>query len=235
MSDPTEYTLLMASLPRHGSLFTAKRPPINRIKLEARLRALRPEHREILLLVEDAVMWYRLPLGLEDEDIVARGRRALSAIESETLRLIVRDRLELRTCLAALRRRQAGERAPPRGTAWGFGRWVGQMTRHWRERSFRLERVLPWLREADRLMREGETLALERLLLELLWRGLGRHAGEHEFDFEAVVIYRLRWQLIDRWTRYSAAAARERFAEMTQEALGAYAAMPLEEARWPGA
>ena len=220
MGDPNQYTMLMASLPYHGALFAAKRTPINRIKLDARLRVLAPEHRRILDLIEDTLLWYRLPLGLEEAEILARDRKAMAEIESETLRQVIRDRLELRTCMAALRRRFAGEAAAPAGRDWGYGRWLNHIARNWSEPGFRLEGAFPWLREADRLLRDGDTLGLERLVLAALWQSLGRHTAAHEFDFEAVVIYVLRWNVIDRWTRYDSAAAVRRFTGLVESALG---------------
>ena len=223
MSDPNEYTMLIASLPHHGSLFAAKRTPINRVKLESRLRVLKPEDRETLDLVVNALLWFALPLGLEEAKIVARGREAMARMENETLRQIILDRLEIRTCVAALRRRHSGETSPPTDRTWGYGRWLNHIVRNWSEPSFRLDGVFPWLREADRLMRDGDTLGLERLLLETVWTNLGRYAAEHEFDFEAVVIYVLRWSVIARWTLYNGEEASQRFAELVDSALGEHA------------
>ena len=196
---------------------------MNRVKLEARLRVLNPEHREILDLVVKALLWFFLPLGLKEEEIIARGRKAMAQIENETLRKIILERLETRTCMAALRRRHSGQTSPPTGRDWGYGRWLNHMARNWSEPSFRLDGVFPWLREADRLMRDGDTLGLERLVLETVWRSLGRHASEHEFDFEAVVIYVLRWSVVARWTLYNGEAASKRFAELVDSALGEHA------------
>lgn len=225
MSDPNEYTMLLASLPHHRALFGATRPPLNRVKLESRLRVLTPEHRQTLDLVVSTLLWLSLPLGMQDAAIVARDKAAMAALENETLRRLVLDRLEMRTCVAALRRRHAGQSSPPATRDWGYGRWVGHIMRHWSEPGFRLEGVFPWLREADRLMRAGDSLGLERLLLEALWKNLGRYAAEHEFDFEAVVIYVLRWSVIDRWTRYDGEAASRRFGALVDSALGEHAAL----------
>ena len=223
MSDPNEYTMLMASLPHHGSLFAAKRPPLNRVKLEGRLRILKPEDRDTLDLVVNALLWFALPLGLKEAKIVARGREAMARIENETLRQVILDRLEIRTCVAALRRRHSGQTSSPTGRNWGYGRWLNHIERNWSDPSFRLDGVFPWLREADRLMRDGDTLGLERLLFEIVWKNLGRYAAKHEFDFEAVVIYVLRWNVIARWTLYNGEAASQRFAELVDSALGEYA------------
>lgn len=220
MSDPNEYTMLMASLPHHSSLFAAKRTPINRVKLESRLKVLRPEHRQNLDLVVNALFWFALPLGMKEGEIIARGREAMDRIENETLREVILNRLEIRTCVAALRRRHSGQTSPPAGRDWGYGRWLNHIARNWSEPSFRLDGVFPWLREADRLMRDNDTLGLERLLLETVWRNLGRYAAEHEFDFEAVVIYILRWTVVARWTLYNSEAASRRFAGLVETALG---------------
>ncbi|MGI9413141.1 MAG: hypothetical protein ACR2PM_05705, partial [Hyphomicrobiales bacterium] len=163
-----------------------------------------------------------------ERDVIDRGRTALSRIDNETLQVIVRDRLELRTCVAALRRRMRGDGPPPPETPWGFGRWVGHISRNWTEPGFRLDGVFPWLREADRLMREDDTIALERLILEQSYMRLRRQAGEHEFDFEAVVIYVLKWNIVDRWGRYNAEAAARRFDDLTRAGLGAYATLSFE-------
>lgn len=237
MSDPNAYTMLMASLPLHGALFAAKQTPLSRLKLERRLRVLTPEDRESLRLVEDLLRWDRLSMALSEAGFVARARKTMALIENETLRGIIRDRLELRTCVAALRRRRRGEGPPRPGTSrdgassdgtWGYSRWLGHIARNWREPAFRLEGVFPWLREAERLLRQGDARHLERLLLEQVWINLGRAANDHLFDFEAVVIYVLRWNVIERWTTHDGEAAKARFAALVDATLGEHARL-LEE------
>ncbi len=160
MSDPNAYVMLIAGLPRPEALFQAKRPPLSRLKLQRRLRVLTPEDAAILQRIQQAITWDNMPITLTDEQIVARVRATLEAIDNETLRLIIRDRLEIRTCMAALRRRHRGESTPPTGKAWGYGRWLRQIARNWSETTFRLDHVFPWLREADKLLKAGETLAV---------------------------------------------------------------------------
>ena len=79
MSDLDEYTMLIASLPHHGPLFAAKRTPINRVKLERRLKILRPDHYESLTFVVNALLWYALPLGLQETGAPPPRRRNLAA------------------------------------------------------------------------------------------------------------------------------------------------------------
>lgn len=228
MSDPDDYVMLMSSLPSPEGLFLSKQPPLSRLKLDQRLLALKPEDAKTLRLVEDVLQWHRLPMSITEEGVLARVRKALDEIGNEVLQQIIHDRLELRSCVAALRRRHRGEAPPASGTRWSFGRWQQHMARNWTEAAFKLDRVFPWLREADRLMKQADVMALERLLLQQAWRKLVRLSGEHEFDFEAVVIYVLKWNIIDRWGRYNGEAAVRRFDEMTEAGLGRHANLAVE-------
>ena len=231
MSDPNAYVMLISGLPRPEALFRSKRPPLSRLKLDRRLRVLAPEDAELLKRVEQVLNWATLPITLTEEQIVARARAAMQSIDNETVRLIIRDQLEIRTCMAALRHRHRGEQAPAAGRVWGYGRWLAHIARNWSETSFRLDTVFPWLREAARLLKAGDSLALQRLLLEQAWKNVGRQAGEHEFDFEAVVIYVLKWDIVDRWVRYNGEEAAKRFEELTRAGLGDYAALFERELR----
>ena len=56
-------------------------------------------------------------------------------------------------------------------------------------------------------------------MLEAAWAAGERHLALHDFDFEAVVYYVLRWSLVDRWSRYDAEAAAVRFAELLDAAI----------------
>ena len=63
-----EYVTLMASLPALGPMLVARHAPINRVRLEARLKQLRPEHLAELTTVAELLAWSRLPLtGTDDE------------------------------------------------------------------------------------------------------------------------------------------------------------------------
>lgn len=223
MGDANAYVMLITGLPRPEALFRAKRPPLSRLKLNRRLRVLAPDDAETLERVEQISTWASMPMSMTDAQFVASVRAAMQTINNETLRLIVRDRLEIRTCIAALRRRLRGEGRPSPNNVWGYGRWREHIRRNWSETSFRLDNVFPWLREADRLLRAGDSLAMQRLLLDLVWKNVNRHVGEHEFDFEAVVIYVLKWDIVDRWVRHDSGLATERCDELSESGLGEFA------------
>ncbi len=227
-TDPDAYVTLIASLPSREELFVAKQAPLSRLKLDQRLRVLSDEDSAVLKMIEEALNWRSLSMKVTEKDVINRSRRVLQNVDNETLQQIVRDRLEIRTCVAALRRRAQGQGAPAKETPWGFGRWVDHIARNWTEPTFRLDGVFPWLREANRLMRAGDTIALERLVLEESDKRLRRLSGEHLFDFEAVVIYVLQWSMVDRWSRYNAEVAVRRFDDLTEAGLGRFASLSFE-------
>ncbi len=225
MARAPRYYMLMASLPPLPYLFTSAQTPISRIRLEQRLGMLEPEDQAELLEIEDLMRWDRLPLDITDVEIIASANELIPRIRSETLREIATWRLEVRTIVAGLRRRAMGKAPPTPGERWGYGRWVRHIEQKWSASDFGLGGIMPWVTEFSRLIDEGDTLAFERQLLDLVWRSTGRLADRHFFDFEAVALYVLRWDIIARWVAYNGEHARERFGRLVNEGLGEHAGL----------
>ena len=180
-----------------------------------------PEDAAQLDRVESALRWGRVTHFDSNETVCSRATTIMGEIDNPFLRDIIQDRLELRTVVAALRRRRQGGPAPEPLERWGFGRWTDQIRRNWTDPVFRLERVFPWAAEAGRLLDAEDWLELDKLLLRQVWQDLGRRGEGHHFDFEAVVIYVLKWSLVDRWTGYDAAKASTRFNGLVERAMTA--------------
>lgn len=229
MAGSDRYAMLLASLPYHGPLFGAKQTPLSRIRLNQRLALLDPIEARCLQDARRLIEWAQQEPGMTDAAAVMRARQLIDDIASPFVRDLVTWRLEMRTLIAALRRRRRGERAP-RGRHWGFGRWVGRIAQHWSEPGFGLEPAFPWLPEAARLLERGTAVALERLLLGVAWDHLERVSDGHYLDFEAVVIYVLRWDMIARWTTYDGEEAVRRFDELVEQAMSG-----LDAVQPPGA
>lgn len=224
------YITLMASLPALGPMLSAKHAPINRVRLESRLHQLHPDDQNELFAVRDLLSWQRLPLTGTDEELVHRARKVIPALNCETLARLARDRMELRTLVAALRRRHSGQDAPPAETLWGYGRYLSRIRANWREPGFGVEQSFPWVLPARAALENKDATRLERILIEAAWVQAERLAVLHHFDFEAVALYLVRWSLLDRWTRYDAESAAARFQELLDDALEA-GPEPILEAR----
>ena len=215
-----QYVTLMASLPYHGRLFGARQTPLSRFQLNKRLAWLHPDDAGMLDRIEEVVRWRRLMLMETDENFIGRARAVIDGLESPLLAKIVRRRMETRTLIAALRMRSLHQAPPAATRSWGIGRWVDVMRRYWNEPDFGLIHQYPWVIDADEKIRARDALGLERLFMEHAWRQLSRYGAGHYFDFEAVAIYVLRWDLIDRWTRYDADTATTRILELAEAGLG---------------
>jgi hypothetical protein len=77
-------------------------------------------------------------------------------------------------------------------------------------------------------MKDNDTLALERLILELAYRLLKRRKAEHDFDLEAVVMYVLQWSIVTRWVIYNAEVAARRFEDLAEAGMADFVALSFE-------
>jgi hypothetical protein len=218
----TRYVMLITSLPYHGPLFGAHQTPLSRLRLNHRLKILDDDDAQALRDLSSVLEWIHQSMSVSDAELIGRAERFAADWGEGFLGDILRFRMELRTLYVALRRRRRGETTAPTGQRWGYGRWVRHIERYWNEPGFRLQRVYPWVNEAERLIKERDSLGLERLLLGIVWDYLISISEGHEFDFEAVVIYVLRWDLIARWSSYDGASAVKRFERLVDAGLGRY-------------
>ena len=119
-----------------------------RLKAELTDRFSEEVRRLIAAKLEQEAFLERLILEVAAQARASAGIDVGQAVEVQLPKALVspeelrRNPLELRTLVAALRWRQRGESAP-RDRAWCFGRWVGQVIRHWGEPAFGLERAFP--------------------------------------------------------------------------------------------
>lgn len=217
MSDADAYIALVSSLPGSERLFVAKQPPLSRLRLGRRLTALRPEDARVLRLLEHALNWGDYDRDVTDAQAIERCKEALCDIPQPTLRKLLLERMDLRTAVAALRLRKQGGN-PAAGT-FGMGRWARHIPVNWTDPTFKLDGPMPWIKEAKQLLDAEDPLGLERLLLSVSHKQLKKHAARHFFDFEAVAIYVLIWNIFDRWAQSNAQDAAARFEHLAQQAM----------------
>lgn len=82
-----------------------------------------------------------------------------------------------------------------------------------------MEKLHPWVASARKLLEEDKAYELEKFILLHVWNWLKRREVEHEFDFPAVAIYRMKWDLAARWTSYDTAIAERRFRQILADTL----------------
>jgi Protein of unknown function (DUF2764) len=220
MTASSPYIMLMASLPPLGDLFGQNQTPLTEIQLRHRLKFLTDQDSKTLSQIEQLVRRSKQPAEWTDAQIVESAKALFDHLSSNTLKQAVEFVVNLRTIVAALRRRKLGENSPPKQTDWGYSPWIQRIERHWTEPDFGLGTVVPWVSKARRLWDDDDSVELERLILVESWKQFGRLSNGHYFDFAAVVLYVLRWSLINRRVNYDRETAQKRFNSLIDDGIG---------------
>jgi len=217
------YAMLIASLPVHpADLFSTSQTPLSKIRLDEHLRQLDAKDAMDLARIEELLQWSQI-VNADDELIADKSRQVIAAIKDRFLRDLIIWRLELRTLVVALRKRHAGF-APDANTSFaGIGQWLGYIQKNWQKPDFGLGLRMPWLTQANQLLAANQTYELEKLQLGIVWQHYAKISGQHYFDFPAVVVYVLRWDIIHRWTLCHAEKAVERFDGLVEKAVAEFA------------
>jgi len=219
-----KYTMLLASLPVHPPrLFSVIQTPLSRIQLDKRLALLDGKDSEDLRRIEELLHWSQIT-NATDEFIIKKSVEVVDSINDHFLKQIIIWRLELRTLLSALRMRHAGVRKPPKNTFPGIGRWLEYIEKYWDKNDFGIGHRVPWIIPAQQLLIQNKSYELEKLLLDLVWQYYAEKCSQHYFDFPAVVIYVLRWDIANRWSHYNADEAIKRFDELVDAGLEGFVA-----------
>ena len=216
------YYTLIASLPPLPHFEKATRLPINRERLQGRLRMLTEQDFSLVARLAAFLRWQRQTRDRSDAVIVHDYQALHRHITGTACAHLVEQTVTRRTVVVALRRRQRGLPAPAVDEPWGLGPWVGALQRNWAHPEFGLGGVFPWIGRVQELLAAGEALELERLLTGLGWEQLSRAQPADVFRFDALLVYLFRWNLLEQWLSYAAEAAQPRFDELVTEAIGDY-------------
>jgi hypothetical protein len=213
-----EYYTVVASLPHLPYFANAERLPLSRLRLEQRLRMLDENETRQIYLAERLVGWRPSSTAKfgSGAKAVERINRSLQDISDPVLREFVEYRLDMQTLIAALRIRQS-QRSAPNAETWGMGGYVRRIEANWDVPDFHLSHVYPWLLEADRLIVAADAVALDRLLMDVVWRHLSRLADANPFGFEPIVAYVFQWDILQAWLLRDADAAKHHFKKLIDE------------------
>ena len=124
------YFTLIGSLPHLAAPDQAERLPINRQRLEPRFAMLEEQEANDLSLAGSLLLWEHSGSFESESAVVDRYEECLREIRHSGLKAFVEFWMELRTVLAALRRKAKGGKAPAHGEKWGVGPRVGWIERH---------------------------------------------------------------------------------------------------------
>lgn len=197
-----QYTLLLASLPHQPrQFFSDGRTLLSREQLDRRLRLLDASDAAELERIETFVQGFQFT-DENDETMLSAYRESAACILNDEMKRLALWHLELRILLSVLRLRHGGASAPEKHAFPGTGMWQDAIKKNWHKNDFGLGYRVPWLAGAEALLANGRPHELERFLLELIWRHYIEVGRRHYFDFAAVALYVLRWNLSRRWSSY---------------------------------
>lgn len=219
MAENACYTL-MVSLQHIDSLFSSQATPMSRFQLDRRLSMLETKDQERLVLIENLLHWDHLADDVNESALIRLAEKTREQLDSQTLCELVDWFLDMRTIVAALRRKRQGEAAPTT-TRWSYGIHCEYIRNHWNSPSLGLGHAFPWISSVVECLITDNYIELEKKLLQAVWDQLNRLATRHQFDFEAVVIYVLRWNLVAGWTRCDTDKVVVRFRKLVDKGLGA--------------
>ena len=213
------YVDLLCSLPHLANPFVRKRPPITAVQLRKRLNMLDSESRHVIKQLADTFYWGRLSLDEKDEELVRQARRLIDELDEPDIKAWQLWRMDLRTVMAALRRRKQNQPAPDAKTLWGYGHYVTHIVNNWNHPTFKLESRFPWLPKAKELLEQGDSYGLEQHLLSTEWHYYSRLQADEQFSLSDVWLYAMKWDLVDRWCCYNADLAKQHFEQLVQTGL----------------
>ena len=211
---PIQYYALVASLPALPRIRQAERLPINEPRLEERLHMLSPEDATTVANLRQFIHWQNQTPDQTDDEIAVQYKELLAKNTHPAVRSAIEFRINLRTILAALRRRHRGETTAPDDPHWGLGPWVRHLETNWGHPDFRLADVFPWITDARQYLENDDALKLEELAMSLVWDALDRSAVGKTFELETVIAFVFKWDVLKRWLSYKEDTAREHFYDL---------------------
>ena len=184
---------------------------------------MQDEERQQLEEIVSVLHWARMDNeNNSDAKIALEAERVINSIDKPLLRETIIWRMELRTIMTAIRRRKLGMDAPSRNERWGYGQVVPFIRKNWQIDDFALSHRFGWIKQANTLFETEQSVELEKLLLNLSWQHYERIGHAHYFDFEAVVIYVLRWNIVHRWVQCNEEIAMQQFEQLVNNGMGDY-------------
>ncbi|MFC3909123.1 DUF2764 family protein [Legionella dresdenensis] len=211
----SQYYTVVCSLPRMNTQFQIQETPISRLQLEKRLKLL-PEEQYTLALTVESLVWTS---WFKPQQSVAELRPAFQRV-MDTQSVFLGDTLlwffDLRSILAALRLRNEKRELPLNAQECWITRWNHKLLANWHEPDFGLQAIYPWLPKVAHDIAQKDTIAVEEFLLSYIWQHLAIVESGHYFDFEAIIIYLLRWNIIHYWSQFNKDYALKQINELAQ-------------------
>lgn len=213
-----EYTELLTSLPHLVDPFKYQAQSISLVQLKKRMNMLGSDDYKWIGEFRNLFYWGGIMLDTDETQLARKANRFLDEISCPDIKSWLLWRMNVRTIIAALRHRKNGESAPG-NMSWGFGSYVKHIEKNWSSPCFKLENRYPFLPEIHKHLSSGESYELEKVLLTAIWHFYATRTPKYPHGFAMVVLYVMKWDLVDRWRQYNAEKSAERFNTLVNSCL----------------
>ena len=234
---PSLYYTLLASLPPLPRSIVIERMPISRVRLDERLKMLE-EHdaellRELRLLlslpgidqnmiaeheeIEHEIRPVRKRTIDTETEFVAHFESKIALMKNRAAIKVVGEYFDTLLILNAMIRRMHD--MPPLENDRPI---AVHIKRYWRRNYFALDDQYRWIAEVEHRLRDGDMLAVYRILLEDLHRQWGLASCLTQFSPDALVLYIARWELLNHWASLDADQGKKTIDTIVKEAIGDY-------------
>ena len=217
MSSP-DYTALLCSLPHLVDPFQYQRQSISLVQLQKRMNMLSYDDYVWLNKVRHLFYWGGIKLDQDEATLVKQANRLMDDLNDSDIKSWLLWRMDIRSILAAMRRRKEGQSAP-KDILWAYGNYIHHIQRNWESPCFKLESRYPFLTEIEKHFQTSESYQLERCLLKAIWHFYSTRKPKKANGFSSVMLYVMKWDLIDRWRQYDKEIGAERFNELVSACL----------------
>ncbi|MGL5741106.1 MAG: DUF2764 family protein [Legionella sp.] len=198
----SQYYTVVCSLPRISAHFKIEETPISRLQLEKRLKLLPAEKYTVAFTLE-FLMWTSWFMPYHSVTDLRNAFQDVVRTQSPFLRDMLIWFFDLRSVIAALRMRNDTKEPPENSQEYWITQWEHKLIRNWSEPDFGLKAIYPWFPKMTQDIARKDTVAVEQFLLASIWKYLSVIETGHYFDFEAIIIYVLRWNIIHYWSQFN--------------------------------
>lgn len=195
----TQYYTLLSSLPRLKNKFKVEQTPISGMQLDKRLCLLEKDDKNLLYHIE-WVLWKSIFMPLLSVSDIQIKISYISSKATPTIIALINSFLNVRSIIAALRIRFLNNTDTLKNEI-DLCDWKRNIIKHWHKDDFNLSGVYPDITELVGHIKSNNVLAVEDYFLTKLWTILTHAERRHYFDFEAIVIYLIRWDIVDYWSQ----------------------------------
>lgn len=222
MSNNVKYVDLITSLPYNGNLFSSKEIPISRIRLDIFLNRLEEEDLRTLLKYEKIINSHATYRDIKDQIFFNKVGDFLEKISNNLIKELLTERTKLIILIGFLRKKVLDEKIEYNIKSETFSSFISYLKNHSELPDLGLSHKYPWIIQLIKLMKEGNSVAAERIILAFIWKYLFKISCIYEFNFEAIILYITRWNIIERWVNYNSEEAKKRMVTITDNILEDY-------------